>query len=245
MAADTAGAMQEAHHGALRWGEPCSRPASHTCRPGLPVGISLQTITSLSCKVFLVLFLISRRQLLPSSGGTQECFVKSAHPVLDVKTESLWIRTKAAPCFELRNGKTFNRGHYHHSEVKVGSSPTGSMLDISTYITSRDLTSTCTQTKRILVLRKKEKLKNAALRENYRPDGANEVTKELLGSNVTVVSETLGSVNGFLRPPEAQKYLRVIYEGTLKAPTEWTSEACRRYCLNHHGLQDLNKNLFL
>lgn len=222
MAADTAGAMQKAHHGALWWREPCSRSASHTRCPRLPVGISLQTITSFSCKVLLVLFLISRRQLFPSS-GTQECFVKSAHPVLDVETVSLWIRTKAAPCFELRNGKMFNKGHHHHREVKVGSSPTWSTLDISTYITSRDLTSTCTQTKRILVSRKKEKLKNAALRENYRPDGANEVMKEVLGSNVTVVSETLGSVNGCLRPPEAQKYLRVIYERTLKAPTEWTS----------------------
>lgn len=222
MAANTAGAVQKAHHGALWWREPCSRSSSHTCCPRLPVGISLQTITSVPCKVFLVLFLISRRQLLPSS-GTQECSVKSSHPVLDFKTVSLWIRTKAAPCFELRNGKMFNKGHNHHSEVKLGSSPTGSMLNISTYITSRDLTSTCAQTKCILVSRKKKKLKNAALRENYRPDGANKVMKELLGSNVTVVSETLGSVNGFLRPPEAQKYLRVIYERTLKAPTEWTS----------------------
>lgn len=238
MAANTAGAMQKAHHGALWWREPCSRSAHHTCCSRLPVGISLQTITSLPCTVFLVLFLISRWQLLPSS-GTQEYFVKSAHPLLDLKTVVLWIRTKAAPCFELRNGKTFNRGHYHHSEVKVGSSATGSMHDISTYNTSRDLTSTCTQTKRILVSRKMGKLKNAALRENYRPDGAKKVMTERLESN-----ETLVLVNGCLGLPEAQKYLRVIYERTLKAPTEWTSEVCLRYFLNHQRLWDL-KNLFL
>lgn len=164
--------------------------------------------------------------------------MKSAHNLLDVKTASLRIRTKAAPCFELQNCKMFNKRHYHHSEVKVGSSWTGSMHDISTYITSRDLAPTCTQRERILVSRKQEKLIKAALRDNYKPDGANKDMKELLGLSVTVVLQTFGPINGCLWPPGAQKYFKVTCERTLKAPTEWTSEACGRYYLNHHRLWD-------
>lgn len=168
-------------------------------------------MTSLPYKVLMVLFLISRRQFLPSS-GKPEGSVKPATHVLDVKTPSPWLQSKAANTLEPKSCEMFNRRHYHHSQV---SDWTGSMHDISTYITSRDSTPSCTQTDRLLVLKKHEKLENAALRENYRHNGAITEIKEVVGSTVTVLLKTVGSVFAHL------KNEKVDCGRTLSAPTEW------------------------
>lgn len=149
--------------------------------------------------------------------------VKPSHHVLDVKTASLRLQLKAAPCFELKNCKMFYKRH-HHSQVKAGSNRTGSMHDNSTYITFRDLTPTCTRREHLLALRRHEKLENAALKENYRHNGTITEIIELLGSTMTVLLETVGSVNGYLLPLEAQKYLQVNCGWTLRD----TCEACFR-----------------
>lgn len=175
-------------------------------------------MTSLPYKVLIVLFLISRRQLLPSS-GKQERSVKPAHSALDVKTASPRLHIKAAPCFEPKSCKVFHERHRHQSRAQAASNWTASMHDISTYITSRDWTPTCTRTERLLVLRKHEKLVNAALRENYRHDGAITEIIELVGSTVAVLLET---VVARLWPPEARRYLKVDRGRTLGASTEWT-----------------------
>lgn len=203
MGANAAGAVQEAHHGAVWRRKPGVRAAGHSRCTGLSVGIPLQTMTSLPCKVLIVLFLISRRQFLPSNGKQEECLVKSACHVLE--TASLWLHIKVSPCSESKSCKMF---HENHSQVQALSSWT--WCDISTYITSRDLT--CTRTEHLLVLRKHEKLENAALREIYRQNGAITEIKELVESTVT----------SHLWPPEAQKYVKVDCGRTLKASTEWT-----------------------
>lgn len=141
----------------------------------------------------------------------------------DVKAASPRSQTKAAPCLELRSRRLCRKRRRHHSPEEVSSSWTGSARDISTYITSRDLTSTCTRTGRLLVLGKREKLGNAALRENYRHDGAITEIIELVGPTVTVALETAGPVAAHLWAPEAQKDLKVDRGRTLGASTEWTS----------------------
>lgn len=212
MEANAAGAVQEAHHGAVWWRKPGLRTASHPCCPRLPVGVPLQTVTSLPYKVFIVLFFISRMQLLPSS-GEQECLVKPAHHVVDAKTASLWLQIKAAPCFELKSCKSFKR-HYHLCQIQAVSNWKESMHGISTYITSSDSTPNCTRTERLLGLTKHEKLENAALRENYRHSG--DITEI-----IELVWSTVGSV-ARLWPPEEQKYLKVDGGRTLRGSTEWT-----------------------
>lgn len=210
MGANAAGAVQEAHHGVVWWRKPGARAASHPCCARLPVGIPLQTMTSLPFKVLIVLFLVSRRQFLPSD-SKQECLVKPAHHVLEVKTVSPWLHIKASPC---DCGK-FKKRHYRHSQEQAASNWTGH--DISTYITSRD--STCTLTERLLVLRKHENLENAALREIYRHSGAMTEIKVLVGSTGTALLET---VVASLWRLEFQKYLKVDCGRTLGASTEWT-----------------------
>lgn len=208
MAANSAGAVQEAHHGAVWWRKPGLRAASHPCCPRLPLGIPLQTITSLPCKVLIVLFLISRRQ----------CSVRPAHDVLDIKTASAWLQIKAAPCFELKSCRMFHKRHQQHRQVWAVSSQTGSMHDISTYITSRDSAPTSTRMERLLALRTHEKLENAALRENYKHGGA-----------ITDMKELVRSVVARLWPPEAQKHFKVDCGWTLRGV--WTfrnMEACGR-----------------
>lgn len=155
--------------------------------------------------------------------------MKPAHHVLDVKTVSPWLQIKTAPWFELKNCKRF----HHRSQAQAVSNWTGSMHDISTYITSRDSTSTCTptSTEHILVWRKHEKLENAALRKNYRHSGAFTELIELVRSTVSHLLETVGSAVASSSPPEAQKYLKVGRGRTLKASSEWTFrniDACWR-----------------
>ena len=231
MAADAAGAVQEARHGAVRRTEPGSGAASDPCGPRLPVGIPLQTITNLPYKVLIVLFLISRRQLLP------DCFVKPDNHTLDVKTTSPWLQMKAAPCFHERQ--------YCHGGDRAVSNWTESVCYISTYFTSRDPNPTCTSTKRLSVSMRRESLVNAALRENYRHEGAITETKELAKTAVNVLSGVA----------VARKCARVNFGRTLRATTEWTLtnvEACRRVRLKRpqatvpvgsFSVADLNSNV--
>lgn len=169
-------------------------------------------MTNLSYKVLIVLLLISRSRFLPSS-SKQKCLAKLSLHVLDLKTSSPWSQTKAAPCFELKSCRMVHKRHYHHSQEQAVSNS-----NISTYITSRDSTPTCTQIARLLAFRKHDKLKNAALREDYRHDGA--ITELLVGT--TALLETAGSVVAHVWPPEAQKHLKIDRGRTLRASAERT-----------------------
>lgn len=181
MEANAAGALQEAHHGAVWWRKPGSRAASHPCCQRLLVGIPLQTMRDLPCNMMILLFLISRRQF---------CWVKPSHRVSD---ESPWLRRSTAPASEPKCCSTFHKGHYHHSGLQNWST-----RDITTHLTSKDSTPSCTRTERLLVLRRREKLESGALRENYRQNWA---TVEPLGSTVPILSETSGSVITHSWPP--------------------------------------------
>lgn len=133
-------------------------------------------MSSMPYKLLIVLFFISRRQFLPSTGTPEECLVKPAHHVLEVKP--------ASPRFELKSCKMFRKRHYDHNRAQAVFSGPGH--DISTYITSRD--STCTRTERLLVMRKREKLEKAALREIYSHSRAITEIKDLAGSTNCRVS---------------------------------------------------------
>lgn len=172
-------------------------------------------MTRLSYKVLVVLFLISRRQFLPSNSKQEECLVKPALHVSEVKT--------ASRCVELKSCKMFHKRRYHHSQAQAVFYWTGH--DISTYITSRD--SACTWTECLQGLRKHEKLEKAALREIFRHNGAITAIKELVGSTGTALLETVGFVVACLWPPEVQKYLKMDCERTLRASTEWTCQRVR------------------
>lgn len=169
-------------------------------------------MTNLPYKVLIALLLISRSCFLPSS-GKQECLAKLSLHVLDLKTSSLWSQTKATPCFELKSCRMVHKRHYHLSQEQAVPN-----CNISTYITSRDSTPTCTQTEHLLAFRKHDKLKNAALREDYIHDGA--ITAILVGSSALL--ETVGSVVAHVWPPEAQKHLKIDHGRTLRASAEQT-----------------------
>lgn len=175
-------------------------------------------MTSLPYKVLIVLFFISRRQFLPSNSKQEECLLKPAHHVLDVKPASPWLHIQPSPFFELKSHKMFHKRHYDHSQVHALFNGPGH--DISTYITSRD--STCTRTARLLVMRKHEKLEKAALREIYSHNRAIREIKERVWSTVITLLETVGSVVAHLWPLETQTYLKVDCGKTLRASTEWT-----------------------
>lgn len=219
MGANAAGAMQEAHHGAVWRSKPGFRAATHPCCQRLPDGISLQTMTSLPFKVLTVLFFISRRQFLPSHGKLKNVVIPT-HCVLDVKSVLPWLQIKSAPYFNVQNCKKA-KIQYHHSEVEAASNWTGSIQNFSTSITSRDSTPSCTLTKRLLVLRKHDKFENAALRENYRYIGACTETEEHVESTETVLLETVVSVVARLCPSEVQGYFKVDCGRTLRTSTEW------------------------
>lgn len=212
METNAAGALQEAHHGAVRWRKSGCRAASHPCCQRLLAGIPLQTMRHFPCNILIFLFFISRRQF---------CLVKPAHHVWDIKTELPRLLKSAAPGFEVKCCSTLHKGHYHHSGPRKWSTP-----DFSTYLTSKDSTPSCTRTERLLVLRKREKLENCALRENYRHNGAITERVEPLGSTVPVILETSGSVIAHLWPPGVD-----CGRTLLKAWKEWTfrdMEACWR-----------------
>lgn len=195
MGANAAGTVQEAHHG-VEWRRKDFRAASHPCCQRLSDGIPLQTVTGLLCELLAVLFFISVGPFLPSNSQSER-WSKSVPNVLKVKTAFPLLPTTPAPCFELK------------LEEEAVSSLTGFTHRISTYLTSRDSTPTCTWKGQLLVLRTHEELENAALRENYRRNGA--ITERKLE----------GSAGACLWPLKAQKYLKVDC-GTMKASTEWT-----------------------
>lgn len=169
MEANATGTVQEAHHGAVRWGKPHSRAAHHPCCSGILAGIPIQALTALSRRLLMVLLLLSSGHVLPGS-YKEECLAARSHQGALSKTSSQWTRTNAAPCTGLKGCKMIHK-HYLHGEEQAD--PT---FSISSNITSRDCTApTCAQTKCLLAFRKHGKLKKAALREDYRNDGEGSV----------------------------------------------------------------------
>lgn len=81
-----------------------------------------------------------------------------------------------------------------------------SNINISTNITSRDFTSTCTQTEHLLAFRKNERLKKAALREDFRHNEI--ITEAPFRSTVTAVLGSVGCVIGHVWPPAARTHLK-------------------------------------
>lgn len=157
-------------------------------------------MTGLLCELLAALFFISIGPFLPSN-SEPEWLSTSVPEVLKVKFAFPSSNTTPAPCFEPELCK--------HLEEEAISSLTGFMHRISTYLTSRDSTPTCTWTEQLFVLRTHEQLENAALRENYRRNGA--ITER----------KPEGSAGACCWPLKEQKYLTVDC-GTMKASTEWT-----------------------
>lgn len=177
-------------------------------------------MTFLPYKVLTVLFFISRRQFLPSHGNLEDV-VSPTHHVLDVETVLPWLQIKSAPCFDVQSYKHVKR-HYHHSKVEPVSSWTGSIQNISAYITSRDSTSSRTGTERLSVSRKHETLGNAALRENYRYNGAFTEREEHVESTETVGLETVGSgVSHLCWEVDCGRTLRTSTEWICRKVEEW------------------------
>ena len=202
MGAHFAGTVQEAHHGAVRWGKSGAGAASHTCGPTLPVGVPFQTMSSWSCSIVTVLLLISKRMLLPST----------SEPEVTGRT--------ASPCSELKTCKLFSKRR-PHSPGEASSSGTGPTQDISTHVTCRE--STCTWTEQLLDMRTHGKLEKTALKETIGRNRAVTEMKGRLGSPVTLRLDSGTSPVARWWPPEARDYFNV--EGaarTLRAWTPWT-----------------------
>lgn len=158
-------------------------------------------MSTLPYKVLTVLFLITRRQFLPSNCEL-EGLVKPVHHVSE--SASPWLQMKSTSQL-----KQFLKRHYPDGRAPAVSSWTGFSDDISTYITSRDSIPTCTWTEEVLRTRTHKKL--AALRVNYRHKRAFTETKELTGSMETTV-----------RPVVIQKSCQRTLEGwTFRLMESW------------------------
>lgn len=208
MGADAAGVLQEAHHGAVWRGKPDSTAATHPCCPGLPVRVSLQTVTSLPLKVLAVLFLTFRRQLSPGQGKPEDVLKPDLH-ALDFQTPLSWLQKESAAWFDPKSHKDVKSQH-QPSEAEAVSSWTQSPQDILTY-TSKDSASSCTWSQ---VLRKHRKLENAALRENYRHNGA------ITDATETGLLGSVGSVVAHRCPSDIRRHF-TLHSRTLEL-TEWT-----------------------
>lgn len=180
--------------------------------------------------ILTVISLISTKQYLQNT--RQERLTRPGHPEVEEKTVSPWLQRKSALSLGLKGCKMFQESHYQHSQAQSDSRWTGSMHDISQYVTSR--ASTCIQAEHLLALRKHEQMENTALRKNYRDSGAITNTQELVESTVTALLETACSVVARLQPPEGLKYLVVGCGRTLTTPTEWTSK--------HNGFLEIWRN---
>lgn len=178
MGTNTAGAVPETHHWALRRRKPRPRSASDTRSPGLAVGIPVQTVTSAPFKILVVLFVISGTQLSQSHHGFS---MKPVHQVLDVRTVSTWLQTQTAPNVGLRSCSLLQERLNHLNWAE-------SMHHISTLSTFMDSGPACTQTEPLLGSRLHRKLKMAALRGNYKHMG---VLTELTGWTLTAPEEAL------------------------------------------------------
>lgn len=134
-----------------------------------------------------------------------KCLAKLSVHELDLKTPSPWSQTKAAAGFDKP----------HSQEAQAVSH-----INIATYNTSRDFTSTCTQTEHLLAFRKHEKLKKAALREDFRHDEI--ITEAPFRSTVTAIFESVGCVIGHVWPPAAQTHLKPDCRRTPRVSAEQT-----------------------
>lgn len=133
-----------------------------------------------------------------------KCLAKLSVHALDLKTPSAWSQTKAAAGFDKP----------HSQEEQAVSN-----INIATYITSRDFTSTCTQTEHLLAFRKHEKLKKAALREDFRHEI---ITEAPFRSTVTAVLGSVGCVIGHVWPPAARTHLKRDCRRTPRVSAEQT-----------------------
>lgn len=182
MGALAAGAVQEAHHGAVQRKEQDLRAASHACGSGFPVGVPLQTVSSLPHTV-LVLFCLTSRWHFLTSHRTPEGLMMPAHHGLEVEPASPWLQIKGAKRFLL---KSFEISPKRHSN-QAASKRTMFFFNISASTTSRDSTPSCTRTGHPLVLGQYSKLKKAALKGNCTHSGA--ITEIGLGSVQSVAQK--------------------------------------------------------
>lgn len=171
MGALAAGAVQEAHHGAVQRKGQDLRAASHACGSGFPVGVSLQTVSSLPHTVLILLFLTPRWQFVPSN-RTPEGLMMPIHHELEVETVSPWLQVQGAKCFLLKSFEISPKRHLNQSRVQAASKRTMFFFTISTSTTSRDSTPRCTWTGHPVALRQCKMLKNAALKGNCTYNGA-------------------------------------------------------------------------
>lgn len=143
-------------------------------------------MTSLPFKILTVLFVISRRPLLPSNSKL-EGLVKPVCDRLKTETALIWLQIKSGKPFEMKSCQMLQKGEHHSSRGQTVSSRRGFLADISTYITSRDSTFSCTWTEHPLLLRNYEKLGSTALKLNYRQNRVVTEIKESAGSTVKAV----------------------------------------------------------
>lgn len=203
MAADAAGAVQETHHGAMWRRESGFRASCQQRGPGLPDGVSLQAVTALRLllDVFLLLLLFLRWR--HSAGHHhQESSLWPVHLRLEARTVLPWLQKSCRTLHKKQNDQKFQW--------------TESTRDISVHtFTSREPTWTDCATFKCTP----KKLENAALKENYREDGAFKQTQELLRSKVTEILATF-------RPNVACFWLPATHE--CQRPTRSDVETWRR-----------------
>lgn len=190
MAAHAAGVVQKAHDGAVWGGESDFQTPHQCCCQKLPAGVPLQVMSV----AWLVLPLLSA---IPGSHGNWKRLLRPSCNTLEVRTASSRRQKNSLPSYKLNCCETFH-------EVE---------RDISVNITSTDSARRRTRTKTLP--HKYDKLKTAALRQNYRIN-RDRTQIEVMFSSVAAPLDAAGSAFTHLWPTETRNCLTAHYVGRKK-----------------------------
>lgn len=212
MGAHTAGTLQGANRRAVRRKD--SGAAGHTCGQRFPVGIPSQNINSLPYNFLDVLLLIARWQLLPSNSTANRLRIRHRS-----KAATLWLQIKSANSFWMKSYEMLPKNHNNQRQAQGASSWTLIFHDISTSTTSRDSAPGGTRMEHLLAMKKYEKLKSDALKENYTCMGAFKEIEIMVSKTVTETQKAQKSGRRTLRE-WTSKYLESWWRVRLKASHE-------------------------
>lgn len=211
MGAHTAGTLQEANRRAVRW--KYSGAAGHTCGQRFPVGIPSQNVNSLPYNLLAVLLSIARWQLLPSNSTANGLRKPLRHRS---KADTLWLQIKSANSFWMKSCEALPKNHNNQRQAQGASSWTLIFHDISTSTTSRDSTPSGTRMEHLLAMRKYEKLKSDALKENYTCMGTFKEIEMVVSKTATETRKAQKCCRRTLRE-WTSKYLESWWRVRLKA----------------------------
>lgn len=199
MEANFAGALPQACHGAVRWGQQHPGAARHPHRSGVPATIPVQALTlDWPDRLLVVLLVISRGHI----------WLESRKEELRLDGWPSSTEIKVAPCPEPESCETLGPQHLKSEYFNLSV--------LSSHNTSRDCTPVQAQKRCLFFPRGHRKLEKAALRENYTNNSDRLAKRPWTGR---VRRETMGSAGPSDWSTDAQRSLEF---GCQRTRGGWT-----------------------